>query len=190
MKRRRSETLGWIAFAAVPVVVVLGLFAPLAVQGSVADVLSPHAAAEPVDPDMHLCKPGHPAYAIVTIKGLKDNKGDLILEVYPDNEKDFLKNRLGRTDSPIPEGTDPTLCVELPGPGRYAIVVHHDRDADNKFDLFKDGYGFSNNPHIAFSTPSVDDVAIDAKGRVTHLTIDVHYFFSSGARPPQRGLKK
>ena len=189
MKPRRGEKFAWIVFAAVPIVVLVALFAPLAVEGSVADVLTPHATAKSDDPDLQLCPPGHKAYAIVTIKGLKDDKGDLILEVYPDNEEDFLKNRLGRTDAHIPSGLDPKLCVELPGPGRYAIVVHHDRDADNKFDLFKDGYGFSRNPHIVFSTPDVQDVAVDIKHRITRLTIDMHYVFS-GSRPTRHGGKR
>lgn len=191
MKPRRGEKLAWIVFATIPIIVLAGLFAPLMIQGSIVDFLSSHAAAaEPQDPDLALCPPGHKAYAIVTIEGLKDDEGDLILEVYPDDEKEFLKQRLGRTDDRNITAPDTKLCVWLPGPGRYAIVVHHDRDDDNKFDLFKDGYGFSRNPNILFSSPDVADVAVDIKHRITRLTIDMHYLFSHDRRRRHGGHKR
>jgi uncharacterized protein (DUF2141 family) len=152
------------------------------IDGSLAEALSPRAAAAPVDPDIKLCPPGHKDYVIVTITGLKDDKGDVILEVYPNDEKEFLKQRLGRTDDYHPTAPDTKMCVEVPGPGKYAFVVHHDRDVDNKFDLFKDGYGFSRNPRILFSSPDVDEVVVDIKHRITRLTIEMHYFFSRDRR--------
>ena len=134
------------------------------------------------------CPPGYDYYAVVTVEGLKDQKGNLRVEVYPDNDRDFLVNRMGRTEVPTPTG-EPQICVQLPKPGRFAIVVHQDRDADNSFDVFSDGFGFSNNPKLGFSKPDVDEVAFPTTGKVTHLTVDMHYVLSSdnkrrrGGRP-------
>lgn len=125
------------------------------------------------------CPPGYNYYAMVKVEGLKDQKGNLRVEVYPDNDRDFLVNRMGRTEVPTPTG-EPEICVQLPKPGRFAIVVHQDRDADNSFDVFTDGFGFSNNPKLGFSKPDVKAVAFDTTGKVTHLTIDMHYVLSSG----------
>lgn len=127
---------------------------------------------------MASCPPGYKYYAMVKVEGLKDRDGNLRVEVYPDNDRDFLVNRMGRTEVPTPGG-EPQLCVQLPGKGRYAIVVHQDRDADNSFDVFTDGFGFSNNPKLGFSKPDVSKVAFDTTGKVTHLTVDMHYIFSS-----------
>ena len=70
MKSRRGEKFAWIIFAAIPVIVLAALFAPLMIDGSLAEALSPRAAAAPVDPDIKLCPPGHKDYVIVTITGL------------------------------------------------------------------------------------------------------------------------
>ncbi|HKJ72646.1 MAG TPA: DUF2141 domain-containing protein [Alphaproteobacteria bacterium] len=180
MKHGKLSRFAWSAVGTVFTVSAAISFAAVP-KPSAADVTDtpqkPLTADQKIEKEAH-CPPGHDAYALVTVDGLKDDKGDLIVEAYPDNKKDFLVNRLGRTDVHKP-GDDPTVCVELPGPGRYAIVVHHDRDGDNSFDLFKDGFGFSNNPHIGFSTPDVSEVAINVTKQITRLTIDMHYLFSS-----------
>jgi uncharacterized protein (DUF2141 family) len=122
------------------------------------------------------CPPGFNAYAKVKVTGLKDQRGMLRVELYPDTKEDFVVNMLARVQVPTPAG-DPTICIALPKPGRYAIAVHHDRNDDNRFDLFIDGFGFSNNPHIGFSLPKVDKVAFDAKPGFTELTVNINYVF-------------
>jgi uncharacterized protein (DUF2141 family) len=134
------------------------------------------------------CPTGFDAYAKVKVVGLKDRSGMLRVELYPDTKEDFVVNMLSRVEVPTPAG-DPTICIALPKPGRYAITVHHDRNTNNKFDLFTDGFGFSNNPHIGFSLPKVDKVAFDAPAGITSLEVDVHYMF--GGRPKKHnGLHK
>jgi uncharacterized protein (DUF2141 family) len=122
------------------------------------------------------CPIGYNSYVRVTVVGLKDRRGDLRVELYPDTEQDFVVNMLARVELPTPPG-DPTICVALPEPGRYAIAVHHDRNTNNKFDLFTDGFGFSNNPRLGLSLPKVDKVAFDAGPGKTNLTIRMRYVF-------------
>ena len=144
------------------------------------------AASGALTDGMATCPPGYKYYAMVKVEGLKDQKGNLRVEVYPDNDRDFLVNRMGRTEVPTPTG-EPEVCVQLPSQGRYAIVVHQDRDADNSFDVFTDGFGFSNNPKLGFSKPDVDAVAFATTGEVTHLTVDMHYVLSSDGKRHRGG---
>ena len=50
-------------------------------------------------------------------------------------------------------------------PGRYAVVVLHDTNANGRFDVSalgipKDDYGFSNNP-VLFGRPDFDRIAFE-----------------------------
>jgi uncharacterized protein (DUF2141 family) len=135
------------------------------------------------------CPAGYKSYAKVKVVGLKDRRGMLRVELYPDTKEDFVVNMLSRVEIPTP-GDDPTVCIALPKPGRYAIVVHHDRNTNNKFDIFSDGFGFSNNPHIGFSVPKVDKVAFDAPAGTTKLEVDVRYMFGHAPKRHTNGLHK
>lgn len=137
--------------------------------------------AKAAQKDAAPCPQGHDAYAEVKVIGLKDQRGDLRVELYPDTQEDFVVNMLDRVEIPTPPD-DPTICIALPKPGRYAIVVHHDRNTNNKFDLFTDGFGFSNNPKLGFTLPRIDKVAFVAGSGITRLTVDVNYFWSRGSR--------
>ena len=65
------------------------------------------------------------------------------------------------------------MCVALPGPGRYAVGVLHDRNGDGKLNPFRDGFGVSNNPRLGLSKPNVAKVGFDAGVGVTSLVIKV-----------------
>lgn len=111
----------------------------------------------------------------VNISGLKDSKGNLRVELYPANEDDFLKNMIKRVEVPADPASS-ILCIDLPAPGMYAIVVHHDRNSNNHFDLFTDGFGFSNNPRLFFSPPKVDKTKFSAVSGANELDIQLNYY--------------
>lgn len=131
------------------------------------------------------CRPGEsgPAF-IVDMIGLKDRTGKLKLEVYPATDADFLADdnvlimagkTFRRVEAPVPADPTPRLCVRLPGPGTYAVTVLHDRNADRKFSLSQDGFGFSGNPKLGWSKPKAAAVAVNAGGGLTTLRIVMNY---------------
>jgi len=65
-------------------------------------------------------------------------------------------------------------------PGRYAAVVIHDENSNMKLDrnffgIPKEGFGFSNNPRVAFSAPSFQAAAVAVSCPVTQLEIRLIY---------------
>ena len=149
------------------------------------------AAAQPLrsTPDLGKteaqCRPGEtgPAF-MVDVIGLKDWKGRLKLEVYPANDGDFLADdnilisagkTFRRVELLVPNERMPKLCVRLPGPGRYAVTLLHDRNTDRKFNFTIDGIGFSANPRLGLSKPKSAAVAATAGNALTPLRIVLNY---------------
>jgi uncharacterized protein (DUF2141 family) len=131
------------------------------------------------------CRAGEAGPALmVEVVGLKDRVGKLKVEVYPGVEGDWLQddNKLvnagktfRRVEGPVPTEHNPHICVRLPGPGRYGVMVLHDRDSNHRFNWQHDGVGFSNNPHLWLSQPHADAVAITAGSGLTPLRIVMNY---------------
>tara|TARA_R110000787_G_scaffold47375_1_gene114666 strand:- start:46 stop:576 length:531 start_codon:yes stop_codon:yes gene_type:complete len=121
---------------------------------------------------------------MVAIEGLKDRQGVLKLEVYPANDQDFLADDniliaagkpFRRVVRPAPASGPAQLCVRVPAPGTYAVTVLHDRNTNRKFDLSKDGVGFTNNPKLGLSKPKARDVAIRVGTGVERTQIVLNY---------------
>jgi uncharacterized protein (DUF2141 family) len=128
----------------------------------------------------------------VEVRGLKDRKGKVILELYPDGPDDFLAadkvliaegKVFRRVPMAVPERGPVILCIRAPGPGRYALSVLHDRDENGKFGLFSDGVGASRNPKIGRRKPKPDAVAVSIDSGVTNLPIIMNYQRGFGIGP-------
>jgi len=75
-----------------------------------------------------------------------------------------------------------TVVVSFPdvAPGRYAISVYHDENANKKLDrnmfgMPSEGYGFSRDAPIRMGPPSFDDAAFDTGPNGTELAISLRY---------------
>lgn len=121
---------------------------------------------------------------IVSVVGLKDRRGNLKLELYPDNDADFLAddNKLiaagktfRRVEVPVPQSGPVQLCIRVPRPGRYAVSLLHDRDANRKFGLSTDGIGFAGNPKLGWSKPHAAAASAEAGAGPTPITIVMNY---------------
>lgn len=121
---------------------------------------------------------------LVTAAGLKDHKGLLRAELYPDNDSDFLADdnvlinagkAFRRTDLDLKPGIPATLCLRVPAPGQYALSLLHDRDRNLKFGVFADGIGFSGNPRLKRSKPKAASAVVVAGPGLTHVTITLNY---------------
>lgn len=141
---------------------------------------------EILGPDAAACAPqSGKAAALVIVSGFKDHTGNVRVQLYPDNDKDFLRSGrklkaegkvFRRVETATPADGDAAVCVQLPGKGRFTMAVMHDRNGDGKLNVFSDGYGFPNNPKVKFGAPDADNVAFDAGDGITQLAIRLRYF--------------
>ncbi len=139
------------------------------------------------------CRAGEsgPAF-LVEVNGLKDRTGQLKLEVYPANDKDFLANdntlimagkTFRRVEVEVPAGGTPTLCIRVPGPGRYGVSLLHDRDSNRKFGWRVDGIGFASNPKLGLGKPKSARASATAGNSPTRISIVMNYQRGLGMRP-------
>ena len=166
--------------------------------GTVALAMIPLTAASAVDTGPELgkaegrCRAGEtgPAF-LIAVDGLKDHTGNLKLEVYPSNDSDFLQDDnilinagkvFRRVEVPVPAGR-PELCVRVPGPGAYSIIVLHDRDTNRKFGWTVDGIGFSGNPRLGWSKPKAERARAMAGAGLTRISVVMNYRRGLGMRP-------
>lgn len=139
------------------------------------------------------CRPNEQGPALlVEVVGLKDRRGRIKLEVYPPNDPDFLQDdnilvyhnkTFRRVEEDVPRDGAVNLCVRVPGPGVYSLMLLHDRNANRKFDLTVDGVGFGGNPHMGWHRPKASAARITAGPGLTHLSIVLNYFQGLGMGP-------
>lgn len=158
------------------------VIAPIAFALSGAAPLKPSASLGKAEAACRANEIG-PALLITAI-GLKDRKGLLRAELYPNNDKDFLEDdailvnagkTFRRVDLMLTASNDPTLCMRVPSAGKYSLSLLHDRDRNLKFGFTSDGIGFSGNPKLARSKPKAASATITASSGVTRISIRMNY---------------
>jgi len=128
----------------------------------------------------------------VNVLGLKDRRGKLILELYPENDADFLESDKAliaagkpfrRVPMETPKSASVSICIRAPGPGRYALVLLHDRDGNGKFGLSGDGVGFANNPKLGLRKPAAKAAGLAFGSGVRSISIVLNYRQGIGVGP-------
>jgi uncharacterized protein (DUF2141 family) len=119
----------------------------------------------------------------VVIDGVRTDRGIMTATLYPDEPGKFLKSKGELAVWRVPAKAPVTsMCVWLPAPGRYAMVVYDDLNSNMKFDHTTfaplEPYGFSNNPHLYFILPSAH--AVSFAGGTTDMTIHINLKYPSG----------
>jgi uncharacterized protein (DUF2141 family) len=124
-----------------------------------------------------------PVLAVI-VTGLKDRKGRLRAELFPNNDDDFLADNdvlvkagkpFRRVDLELPRTKGTILCMVTPPPGTYTLSVLHDRDLNLKFGFMSDGVGFAGNPKLARSKPKAAQARINISAGMNHVTIVLNY---------------
>lgn len=120
-----------------------------------------------------------PASLEIIITGIKSDKGVIRLALcapgagFPD-----CKSKVVRTASLTIAGGIARATLTGLAPGRYAISVFHDANANAKLDTFagipKEGYGFSRNPSFKPRAPKFAEAEIAVSGAVS-TTITLRY---------------
>ncbi|NIJ37518.1 uncharacterized protein (DUF2141 family) [Sphingopyxis panaciterrae] len=159
-------------------------------------------AAAPVKPDPSLgkaeaaCRQNEPGPAlIVAVAGLKDRKGMVRAELYPVNDSDFLaddavlinaKKLFRRVDLDLPPSGPVTLCLRVPGPGRYSLSVLHDRNHNLKWDKLSEGLGFGGNPKLGWSKPKAFAASVVVGTGPARTEVVMNYLSGLKYRPLER----
>ena len=155
------------------------------------------AAMVPSSPSLGIaegrCRANEPGPALlVNVTGLRDRQGRIKLEIYPSNDRDFLADdnvlvnagkTFRRVDLPLPAQGPVRLCVRVPGPGAYSLLVLHDRDGNRRFNLSGDGIGFGGNPRLRFARPRAAETRIVAGPRITAIDVVINYRRGLSFRP-------
>lgn len=136
-------------------------------------------AAGALGPDAARCRSGsaQPAF-LVNVRGFKDRRGSLRVQVYGSEPADFLARGKGlrRIDLPLTSSGTMQVCVAVPRAGTYAIAVRHDADANGR-SSWNDGGGFSNNPRLSLINlkPSYRKVAVSVGNGVRPVDVVLNY---------------
>ena len=147
----------------------------------------PAPAAAQLGPDAAACRGGGNGQAVlVTVNGFRARTGNIRVAIYGSDPRRFLARgqTLRKINVPVTGAGPMRICVALPGPGRYAVAVRHDVNANNHSD-WGDGGGFSRNPRISLTNlrPNYNNVAIDVGRGVTPVSVVLNYRFGLAIRP-------
>ncbi len=112
----------------------------------------------------------------IAIENVRSAKGQMTASLYPDDKSEFWVKggalKVWRVPAQAPVTT---MCIWLKAPGVYGLAIYHDANANGKLDLGMLGptedYGFSRNPRILFSKPSLASVRFPTTGGETTIHI-------------------
>ena len=157
---------------------------------SFADEAPTVLAKQPTDGIACTTEPGQ-AVLEVTVDNLQTTEGQMRAQIYSSDPEEFLEKgkKLVRVDVPVETLDGPTICVPLPTPGTYALVVMHDKNANGKADFFSEGFGFSNNPKLSLAPPDGEEVMFVANAGVSKHTIELTYIFGGDDEKKQKRRK-
>jgi len=175
---------------------VFRLVAPLAVllaatTGALADEKPTKLIGQTVDSETQCTVEAGEATLEVTVDNLQTTEGQVRAQIYSSNPDDFLAKgkKLVRVDVPVETLAGPVICVPLPAPGTYALVVMHDKNANGKADIFSEGFGFSNNPKLSMAPPDSEEVLFVADAGVSRHNIELTYIFGGDDKKKEKRRK-
>ncbi len=116
----------------------------------------------------------------IVISGVHGSTGLMTASLYGDDEAHFLKSKgslkVWRAPAVSPQTT---MCIWLPHPGAYEIAIYQDLDANMKWDHAAFGsiepFGFSRNPTIFFSAPSLSSTRFQAPAGDTTIRVRLNH---------------
>jgi uncharacterized protein (DUF2141 family) len=119
----------------------------------------------------------------IHVDGFRNTRGNLgtVLFTSPAGWPENLAKTYRHGPAPIDKATRTALAVwpDLP-PGDYAVAAIHDENSNHKLDrnligIPKEGFGFANNPHVAFSAPPFRAAIVHVACPATDITIHLQY---------------
>ena len=121
------------------------------------------------------CVAGRPSVQ-VRVTGFKQPTGTVKVAVYA--ERNFLTRAgtLGKVKLPVHSSGSMDICLAVPGPGRYAVAVHHDLNGNRSKDR-ADGGGFSRNPQLSIVNlrPRFNAASFDVEASTRVVPVRLQY---------------
>ena len=116
----------------------------------------------------------------IDIEGVRSDAGLMAATLYADDEAHFLKAKGSLKVWRVPaQAPSTTMCIWLPRPGAYEVAVYHDANSNLKWDHSSlgsiEGFGFSRNPTIFISPPSIRSTRFQAPAGETTIRVRLSY---------------
>ena len=116
----------------------------------------------------------------IVVDGVRSNAGLMTASLYGDEEASFLKSKgslkVWRVQAAAPSTS---MCIWLPHPGPYEVAVYHDANSNLKWDHSSlgsiEGFGFSRNPTIFISPPSLKATRFQVGAGDTTIHVHLSY---------------
>ena len=119
---------------------------------------------------------------VITVDNLRSNEGE-VRACMTTNEAIFPKCIKDPASYRTVVEADGKVTIRFSDvePGRYAIALLHDENANGKADralgmMPKEGYGFSRDAKVALGPPKFEDAVFDHGEETQQLTIRMRYF--------------
>jgi len=140
-----------------------------------AAALAAPASASVVGRDAAACAAGKPSVQ-VHVSGFKHASGMIKLALYDGNGYLEKGRKLRKVNVPVRANSPLDICIAVPGPGRYAVAVHHDLNGNGERDA-RDGGGFSRNPKLSITNlrPSFRKTAFEVGAEPRRVGVQLQY---------------
>lgn len=117
----------------------------------------------------------------VEVANIRGTQGRLVMALY-DTPKTYNKLDEGAAYAAIairPKGDKTRIRFDTLAPGRYALVLFHDKNNNGKFDFDGDmpleGYGTSGASH-SLDEPDFKKASVEVKSGAQAISVKLHYF--------------
>jgi uncharacterized protein (DUF2141 family) len=119
----------------------------------------------------------------IHVDGLRNSTGVVGAAIFKsrDGWPEDMSKAVHHWPTPIAPGArEATAVMENLPPGNYGVVAIHDENRNHRLDrnflgIPKEGFGFANNSHVAFSAPSFDAALVHVTCPVTEINIHMIY---------------
>ena len=125
--------------------------------------------------DAPVCLAGKPALQ-VRVQGFKQASGTIKVTLY--DPASYLRKgqSLRKIKVPVDGSGAVDICVAVPRPGPYAVVVHHDLNGNRDKDR-ADGGGYSRNPSLSITNlrPSFARTSVEVGSSPRLVPVELQY---------------
>jgi uncharacterized protein (DUF2141 family) len=125
--------------------------------------------------DSAACASGKPS-VLVRVSGIKRPSGKLKIGIYEAGRYLKRKGTVNKETVPVRSSGPLDVCLAVPKPGRYAVAIHHDLNANDDRDI-NDGAGYSNNPKLSLTNlkPAFSRTAVQVGAAPRRVGVVMQY---------------
>lgn len=118
---------------------------------------------------------------IINIRGLKSDKGELILAIFND-KNDYLKKDFIHKKVKVSKAGDTVVTFEDLPKGEYSVSVIHDENKNGKLDknvvgIPKESFGFSNVSLGWFGPPSYENTKFELLDESVEVVVKLKHLY-------------